>query len=69
MMTGSYRTCAIDAVLRYPPAEHVRGPNVPPESPTLGLTHLQFEAIQLAQAMVGQWTYVPANQGVQPFNG
>jgi integrase/recombinase XerD len=30
------------------PAEHVRRPNVPPESPTLGLTHLQFEAMLTA---------------------
>ena len=27
------------------PAEYVRRPNVPDESPTLGLTHLQFEAM------------------------
>jgi integrase/recombinase XerD len=27
------------------PAEHVRRPNVPAESPTLGFTHLQFEAL------------------------
>jgi integrase len=35
----------IDGVLTLSPAEHVRRPNVPRESPTLGLTHLQFEAI------------------------
>ena len=27
------------------PADYVRRPNVPPESPTLGLSHLQFEAM------------------------
>ncbi|MFA1544598.1 tyrosine-type recombinase/integrase [Actinomadura monticuli] len=27
------------------PSDHVRRPNVPPESPTLGLSHLQFEAL------------------------
>jgi hypothetical protein len=42
---GFYRTCVIDGVLEHSPAEHVRRPNVPPESPTLGFTHLQFEAL------------------------
>ena len=42
---GFYRTCVIDAVLERSPAEHVRQPNVPPESPTLGFTHLQLEAL------------------------
>jgi hypothetical protein len=42
---GFYRTCAIDGVLEHSPAEHVRRPSVPPESPTLGFTHLQFEAL------------------------
>src|SRR6516162_8160149 len=45
---GFYRTCVIDAVLEHSPAEHVRRPNVPPESPTLGFTHLQFEALLTA---------------------
>lgn len=30
------------------PADYVRRPNVPPESPTLGLTHLQLEALLTA---------------------
>jgi integrase/recombinase XerD len=30
------------------PAEHVRRPVVPAESPTLGFTHLQFEALLTA---------------------
>jgi integrase/recombinase XerD len=42
---GFYRTCVIDGVLDHSPAEHVRRPNVPPESTTLGFTHLQFEAL------------------------
>ena len=42
---GFYRTCAIDGVLEHSPAEHVRHPTVPAESPTLGFTHLQFEAL------------------------
>jgi integrase/recombinase XerD len=48
MAAGFYRTCVIDAVLEHSPAEHVRRPNVPPESPTLGFTHLQFEALLTA---------------------
>ncbi|HEY2639452.1 MAG TPA: hypothetical protein VGI66_06155 [Streptosporangiaceae bacterium] len=45
---GFYRTCVIDGVLEHSPAEHVRRPSVPPESPTLGFTHLQFEAMLTA---------------------
>lgn len=45
VLTGFYRTCVIDDVLEHSPAEYVRRPHVPPESPTLGLNHLQFEAI------------------------
>ena len=45
VMAGFYRTCVIDELLAHSPAEYVRRPNVPPESPTLGLTHLQFEAM------------------------
>jgi integrase/recombinase XerD len=47
-VAGFYRTCVIDTVLEHSPAEYVRRPNVPPESPTLGLTHLQFEALLTA---------------------
>ncbi|HZX07264.1 hypothetical protein [Kribbella sp.] len=35
----------IDGILEHSPAEYVRRPHVPAESPTLGLTHLQFEAV------------------------
>lgn len=45
VVAGFYRTCEIDEVLAHSPAEYVRRPNVPPESPNLGLTHLQFEAM------------------------
>jgi len=45
MVAGFYRTCVIDSVLEHSPAEYVRRPNVPAESPTLGLTHLQFDAL------------------------
>jgi integrase len=42
---GFYRVCVIDQVLPRSPADYVRRPLVPPESPTLGLGHLQFEAL------------------------
>jgi integrase/recombinase XerD len=45
---GFYRTCVIDGLLDHSPAEHVRRPSVPAESPTLGFTHLQFEALLTA---------------------
>jgi hypothetical protein len=67
---GFYRTCVIDAVLEHSPAEHVRWPNVPPESSTLGFTHLQFEALLTAAqlAMVRRLTgveilYYPLGDG------
>ena len=45
---GFYRTCVFNRVLDHSPAEHVRRPSVPAESPTLGFTHLQFEALLTA---------------------
>jgi len=48
VVAGFYRTCVIDGVLDHSPAEYVRRPTVPAESPTLGLTHLQFEAMLTA---------------------
>src|SRR6266536_3333021 len=45
---GFYRTCVIDGLLEHSPAEHVRRPAVPAESPTLGFTRLQFEALLTA---------------------
>jgi integrase/recombinase XerD len=48
VVAGFYRTCVIDGLLEHSPAEHVRRPSVPPESPTLGFTHLQFEALLTA---------------------
>ena len=47
VVAGFYRTCVIDGG-GATPAEYVRRPRVPPESPTLGLTHLQFEALLTA---------------------
>ena len=48
VVAGFYRTCVIDQVMPASPADYVRRPNVPPESPTLGLSHLQFEAMLAA---------------------
>jgi site-specific recombinase XerD len=48
VVAGFYRTCVIDGILEHSPVEHVRRPHVPPESPTLGLSHLQFEALLTA---------------------
>jgi len=48
VLSGFYRTAVIDGVLAHSPAEYVRRPTVPPESPTLGLRHLQFEAMLTA---------------------
>jgi hypothetical protein len=39
VLAGFYRTCVIDGLLAHSPAEHVRRPTVPVDSPTLGLTH------------------------------
>ncbi len=46
-VAGFYRIAVIDGLLPTSPAEHVRR-LVPAESPTLGLTRLQFEALLVA---------------------
>ncbi|MEU9828176.1 hypothetical protein [Micromonospora chersina] len=45
VVVGFNRVCVIDAILEHSPADYVRRPTVPSESPTLGLGHLQFEAL------------------------
>ena len=45
VVVGFYRVCVVDAILAHSPADYVRRPTVPAESPTLGLGHLQFEAL------------------------
>jgi hypothetical protein len=45
VVVGFYRVCVIDQLLSNSPADYVRRPTVPAESPTLGLGHLQFEAL------------------------
>jgi site-specific recombinase XerD len=47
-VVGFFRTCVLDGVLDRSPAEFVRRPKYSTESPTLGLTHLQFEAMLFA---------------------
>jgi site-specific recombinase XerD len=44
-VVGFYRVCVIDAILDHSPADYVRRPTAPAESPALGLGHLQFEAL------------------------
>ena len=45
VVVGFYRVCVIDQILTHSPADYVRRPPMPAESPTLGLGHLQFEAL------------------------
>jgi integrase/recombinase XerD len=45
VVVGFYRVCVIDQLLPHSPADYVRRPTVPAESPTLGLGHLRFEAL------------------------
>jgi integrase len=45
VVVGFYRVCVIDQILPHSPADYVRRPTVPTDSPTLGLGHLQFEAL------------------------
>jgi len=53
VVAGFYRTAVIDGLLTTSPVEHVRRPRVPPESPTLGLSHLQFEAMLVTARQSG----------------
>jgi len=48
VVAGFYQTCVLDDLIEHFPAEHVRRPTVPAESPTLGFTHLEFEALLTA---------------------
>lgn len=45
IVVGFHRVRVIDQILAHSPADYVRRPTVPAESPTLGLGHLQFEAL------------------------
>ena len=55
VVAGFSRTYVIDAVLEHSPAEYVRRPNVLAETPTLGLTHLQFEAMLSTARTSANW--------------
>jgi len=61
---GFYRTCVIDGLLEHSPAEHVRRPSVPPESPTLGFTHLQYRGVNL---ICRSWRGLLAGFALRPF--
>jgi integrase/recombinase XerD len=52
VVIGFYRVCVIDEILPHSPADYVGRPLVPPESPTLGLSHLQFEAMITAARLL-----------------
>jgi integrase/recombinase XerD len=56
VVIGFYRTCVIDGILEHSPADYVRRPVAPSESPTLGLSHLQFESM-LSAARVSSNDY------------
>jgi integrase/recombinase XerD len=45
VVVGFYRVCVIDQILVHSPADYVRRPPMPTESPTLGLGRLRFEAL------------------------
>lgn len=53
VVVGFYRVCVIDEIMAHSPADYVRRPPVPTESPTLGLGHLQFEALLTAARLSG----------------
>jgi site-specific recombinase XerD len=46
VVVGFYRVCVIDQILSHSPADYVRRPPVPTESPALGPGHLQSEALR-----------------------
>jgi integrase/recombinase XerD len=45
VVVGFYRVRVIDQILAHSPADYVRRPPMPTDSPTLGLGHPQFEAL------------------------
>ncbi len=45
IVAGFYRTCVLDGTVAHSPADYIRRPHVSTDSPTLGLTHLQSEAL------------------------
>jgi integrase len=70
VVAGFYRTCVIDAVIEHSPADYVRRPPVPAESPTLGLSHLQSEALLTAardSTMCSTSRWSPCSGGLRIF--
>ena len=58
---GFYRTCVLGGLRQHSPAKHVRRPAVPAESPTLGFTHRQVEALLTGRpASTGPCGFAPA---------
>lgn len=53
VVIGFSRTRIIDGIIPTSPADHVRRPNVPPESPTLSLSHLQFFVLVAMLGLLG----------------
>ena len=53
VVVGFHRVCVIDQILAHSPADYVRRPPLPTASPTLGLGHLQFEALLSAARLSG----------------
>src|SRR3954452_22209026 len=53
VVVGFYRVCVIDQILAHSPADYVRRPPMPTDSPTLGLGHLQFEALLTTARLSG----------------
>jgi site-specific recombinase XerD len=60
VVVGFYRVCVIDTILEHSPADYVRRPTVPAESPTLGLGHLQFEA-------TARWPYSASSNAATTY--
>ena len=48
VVSGFCRICVINEILEHSPADDLRRPDVPPEPPTLGLTHSQLEGLLVA---------------------
>lgn len=54
VVVGFYRVCVIDQILAHSPADYVRRPPMPTDSPTLGLGHLPVRGLADDREAVGQ---------------
>lgn len=59
VVVGFYGVCVIDQILTQSPADYVRRPPMPTDSPTLGLGHLQFEALLTTRGSLPTTTTSP----------